>query len=109
MLICLPLAVLLEDSPDSGARYLLKQNHSDSDSLPSMSMIFRIFAFDSEEESKKAFIDSILLDLLEDIAQDHIIVLESGEYFSFGDADVDDADNAAAAADDDVYYVADAF
>ena len=52
---CLPLAVLLEDSPDSGVKYLLKQNHSDSDALPSQSMIFRIFAYESEIESKKAF------------------------------------------------------
>ena len=52
---CTPLAVLLEDSPDSGAMYLLKQNHSDSDALPSQSMIFRIFAYESEIESKKAF------------------------------------------------------
>jgi hypothetical protein len=52
---CLPLAVLLEDSPDSGAKYLLKQNHSDSDTFPSQSMIFRIFVYDSEEKSKKAF------------------------------------------------------
>jgi hypothetical protein len=52
---CLPLAVLLEDSPDSGAKYLLKQNHSDSDTFPSQSMIFRVFVYDSEEKSKKAF------------------------------------------------------
>lgn len=52
---CTPLAVLLEDSPDSGAMYLLKQNHSDSDAFPSQSMIFRIFAYESEIKSKKAF------------------------------------------------------
>jgi hypothetical protein len=52
---CLPLAVLLEDSPDSGARFMLKQNHSDSDVFPSKSMMFRIFAYDSEDQAKKVF------------------------------------------------------
>lgn len=52
---CLPLAVLLEDSSDSGAKYLLKQNYSNSDVLPSQSMIFRIFTYDSEDKSKKTF------------------------------------------------------
>jgi hypothetical protein len=55
---CLPLAVLLEDSPDSGATFMLKQNHSDSDVLPSKSMMFRIFAYDSENEAKQVFEDA---------------------------------------------------
>jgi hypothetical protein len=52
---CTPLAVLLEDSVDSGAKYLLKQYHANSDLLPSQSMIFKIFAYESEDKSKKAF------------------------------------------------------
>ena len=52
---CTPLAVLLEDSADSGAKYLLKQYHTNGDVLPSQSMIFRIFAYDNEDKSKKAF------------------------------------------------------
>jgi hypothetical protein len=52
---CTPLAVLLEDSADSGAKYILKQYHANGDAFPSQSMIFRVFAYDNEDKSKKAF------------------------------------------------------
>ena len=52
---CTPLAVLLEDSADSGAKYLLKQYHANGEVLASQSMIFKIFAYESEDKSKKAF------------------------------------------------------
>jgi len=52
---CLPLAIFLEASSKTQADYLLIQNVSDRDLLPSKSMMFNLFTFSSSELAKKQF------------------------------------------------------
>lgn len=54
---CLPLAVLIENSPESKAQFSLKQSHQDS-SFPDKAMTYQLFVYESSSKAREMF-DSV--------------------------------------------------